>query len=368
MAHNKNFHDKEFDKGTNRKLDLYRLYLRAWLPTFLNTQWTKSIQIFDFFAGPGTDANGNVASPLIAAQELKIALDKHCETKTLDKQITLYLNELDTKKYHSLQETVKQIKALVPAVNIVTTNTDFASLFQQYLQYMRASETANFIFIDQFGLKEVTEDIFKTLTSLSHTDFMFYLAASTANRFKDLADIVKYLPPLTEEDKQSMTGDNVLRILADSYNHNWAPDGYFLGRYSIKKSSNVYGLIFGSRHPAGIEKFLQEAWKMGGDANFDIDHDHIDDSQPSLFPENDIPSRIKEFQSWLIERLKERPKVTDRGLYLVAVRNGMLASHAKAVVNKLRKEGFILNKKINVSYSNWAGKQPSVALEYAEEE
>ena len=61
MAHNKNFHDKEFDKGTNRKLDLYRLYLRAWLPTFLNTQWTKSMQIFDFFAGPGTDVNGNVA-------------------------------------------------------------------------------------------------------------------------------------------------------------------------------------------------------------------------------------------------------------------------------------------------------------------
>ena len=116
-----------------------------------------------------------------------------------------------------------------------------------------------------------------------------------------------------------------------------------------------------------IDKFLKEAWNMGGDANFDIDHDHIDDSQPSLFPENDIPSRIREFQSWLIERLKERPKVTDRGLYLVAVRNGMLASHAKEVVNKLRKEGFILNKKINVSYSNWAGKQPSVALEYAEE-
>ena len=267
-----------------------------------------------------------------------------------------------------LQSVAANIEKQIPNIKVITTNSDFASLFPQYLASMRASKTANFIFIDQFGLKEVTEDIFKTLTSLSHTDFMFYLAAATANRFKDLADVVKYLPPLTDEDKQSMTGDNVLRILADSYTRSWAPDGYFLGRYSIKKGSNVYGLIFGSRHPAGIEKFLQEAWKMGGDANFDIDHDHIDDSQPSLFPENDIPSRIIEFQSWLIERLKERPKVTDRGLYLVAVRNGMLASHAKAVVNKLRKEGFILNKKINVSYSNWAGKQPSVALEYAEEE
>ena len=367
MSHNKNFHKEAFDEGTNCKLALYKQYLRAWIPTFLNNPWIKSIQIFDFFAGPGTDGNGNAGSPLLAAEELKLAIDKHCEKQALDKTITLYLNELDSNKFQTLQKTAAQIRTQVPSVNVEVTNTDFASLFQQYLPCMRANKTANFIFIDQFGLKEVNEDIFRTLTSLSRTDFMFYLSAATANRFKDLADVVKYLPPLTDEDRQNMDGDNVLRILADSYSRNWAPDGYFLGRYSIKKGANVYGLIFGSHHPAGIDKFLQEAWKMGGDANFDIDHDNIDDNQPSLFPENDIPSRIKEFQQALVSYLKTRPQITDRGLYLIAVRNGMLSSHVRSVVNKLKADGFILNKKVNVSYSNWAGKQPSITLEYAEE-
>ena len=62
MSHNKNFHKEAFDEGTNCKLALYKQYLRAWIPTFLNNPWIKSIQIFDFFAGPGTDGNGNAGS------------------------------------------------------------------------------------------------------------------------------------------------------------------------------------------------------------------------------------------------------------------------------------------------------------------
>ena len=196
---------------------------------------------------------------------------------------------------------------------------------------------------------------------------MFYLSAATANRFKDLQSVVQYLPPLTEQDKQEMDGNNVLRILADSYYENWAPHGYFLGQYSIKKSSNVYGLIFGSPHPAGIEKFLQETWKMGGDANFDIDNDNIDDSQPGLFAEFNIPSKVRDFQVKLISFLRKRPAITDRDLYIYAVRNGMLSSHVRDVIKKLQKEGFILNPKINISYSSWAGKKPSITLKYSDE-
>ena len=368
MASNKNFHNKAFDEGTNCKLALYRQYLRAWIPTFLNNKWIRHIKIFDFFAGPGTDGSGNPASPLLAAEEIKLALDKHCEKHFLDKKISLYLNELNVEKYTTLQSTANRIRTIIPDVNITVTNVDFATLFQEYLPLMEASETANFIFIDQFGLKEVTENVFRKLTSLPHTDFMFYLAAATANRFKDLQAIVKYLPPLTEQEKQEMDGNNVLRILADSYNENWAPRGYFLGQYSIKKSSNVYGLIFGSGHPAGIEKFLQETWKMGGDANFDIDNDNIDDLQPNLFAEYNIPSKVRDFQKNLIWFLRKRPSITNRDLYIIAVRNGMLSSHVRDVIKKLQKEGFILNPKINVSYSSWAKKTPPVQLKYSDDE
>ena len=52
--------------------------------------------------------------------------------------------------------------------------------------------------------------------------------------------------------------------------------------FTIKKKRGVYGLIFGSKNPLGVEKFLRVAWEtnpINGVANFDI----FDDSpKPQL--------------------------------------------------------------------------------------
>ncbi len=55
--------------------------------------------------------------------------------------------------------------------------------------------------------------------------------------------------------------------------------------FSIKKGAHIYGIIFGSKHILGVEKFLKIAWnknKINGEANFD--NDNIK-SYPTLFPE-----------------------------------------------------------------------------------
>jgi hypothetical protein len=60
------FHDKPFDEGTLTKLEIFQLYTREWLPVFLARPPTadSEIHLFDFFAGPGCDANGISGSPL----------------------------------------------------------------------------------------------------------------------------------------------------------------------------------------------------------------------------------------------------------------------------------------------------------------
>jgi len=57
-----------------------------------------------------------------------------------------------------------------------------------------------------------------------------------------------------------------------------APADVYLGRFSIKKRGNIYGLIFGSRHLLGIGKFLDVAWdcdEIAGEANFDIERENV---------------------------------------------------------------------------------------------
>ena len=57
----KDIHITVFDEGTLTKLAVLRKYLQGWFPVFLNDRkyrWNK-VEIYDFFAGEGYDAQGN---------------------------------------------------------------------------------------------------------------------------------------------------------------------------------------------------------------------------------------------------------------------------------------------------------------------
>lgn len=73
----RDLHKKPYDEGTQDKLKLYREYLREWLPVFINSEYMDTIQIFDFFAGPGIDIEDNPGSPVITCDEIRNALSQH---------------------------------------------------------------------------------------------------------------------------------------------------------------------------------------------------------------------------------------------------------------------------------------------------
>lgn len=106
----RNLHKKLFDESTKDKLDLYRQYLREWLPVFIHAPFIETLQIFDFFAGPGMDLDGNPGSPMITCDEIRTALpsssDKHFEIKA-------FFNEYDADKFKDLSTCIdKQADAL----------------------------------------------------------------------------------------------------------------------------------------------------------------------------------------------------------------------------------------------------------------
>ena len=47
--------------------------------------------------------------------------------------------------------------------------------------------------------------------------------------------------------------------------------------FQLERDQIIYGLIFGSRHSFGMEKFLKVYWdkdKLAGESNFLINNDH----------------------------------------------------------------------------------------------
>ena len=66
----KNLHDKPFDEGTLKKLEIFELYTKEWLPTFIMSK-AEGIDIFDFFAGTGFDINNVPGSPIRILRQIK---------------------------------------------------------------------------------------------------------------------------------------------------------------------------------------------------------------------------------------------------------------------------------------------------------
>src|SRR5690606_21814045 len=124
------------------------------------------------------------------------------------------------------------------------------------------------------------------LVSLPRTDILFFISSSYLYRFKTLSEFTRYL----NTEKISFDENNYHschRAVANFYrNQIVSGKEYYIGPFSLKKGSNIYGLVFGSNHTYGIEKFLKICWSLDpqrGEANYDIDADNINPVAPSLF-------------------------------------------------------------------------------------
>jgi len=356
----RDLHREAFDESTLVKLDLYRRYIRAWLPVFLNCKSLSvdRIQIFDFFSGPGRDLNGVSGSPIIAVEEITAALAKgHINNPS----IHLYLNEYKKDKFADLKAAFDQI-TIPQSIKVHYLNEDFPTAFSKWkeihdLEDSKRIKSADLLFLDQNGTKQITQDVFSRIVNTDRTDFLFFISSSYINRFKG-QDQNRKGTPIEINDLTNMTTKTAHRILCNAYKR-WLPvnQEYYLAPFSIEKDhgSNVYGLIFGSRHPAGIDKFLSICWKedkLRGEANFDIDGEHIVPDQMTLWDEIKIPNKIQVFEKHLRELILDKKLTSNVEVYKYALNEACRGSHAKDILEKMVQEKLLPRQKFTISYES----------------
>lgn len=332
----KDLFQKPFDEGTLEKLKIFEDYFKEWLPVFISRKeiiW-KEIQIFDFFAGEGTDVNGVYGSPMriLAILNENKALILNSKVK-----IKFIANEFDKDKFELLEQNLNSIIDR-SICTLETCNDDFIKVFNKHFDSMKT--TANFLFLDQNGIKQITEEVFGKLIGLKQTDFLFFISSSFIKRFSELDEFNKYLK-ITKQDLEGKSYYHIHRVVLDYYRSKIPNDKkYFLAPFSIKKPSGIYGLIFGTNHTLGIEKFLHVCWKhdkLTGEANFDIDNEKIDIDNPGLFPEFNIPTKKQIFDSSLKEQIINGTLSTVVNVYLFTLNEGFLLKDANVVLRELSK-------------------------------
>lgn len=320
-------HDQPFDEGTQTKLFIYKSYLQAWLQVFIHTSkfLGKPLQFFDFFSGPGQDPQGNPGSPLILMDELELNREL---IRTKARNIQVLFNDHDAAKSEKLRDLCRERKYSWQP-NILTKEFEEAYA----LNGTQIGQGPSLVFLDQYGVKFVTKKIFTEIAQKPQTDLLFFFASSYQRRFDEEFSNELHVPA-------DVPYTHAHRVVADQF-RKWAPKGYFVGHFSIKKGSNVYGLIFGSGHSLGMYKFLQIAWNVDeqtGEANFPIEAECAQGSLFDGFKETKLELMEKE----LTQKITAKEFRTDGRVALHCITAGILPSRVTTdVYKKLRKQGVL---------------------------
>lgn len=324
-------HGKAFDEATKTKLLIFESYLKAWLPVFIYKPIQRKINVCDFFAGRGKDISGTPGSPLRIISTIK-AFRKAILQKEI--KIDILLNEADKNKFKTLKETVaagkKELADLKDVLNFRYFNEDFDKLFND--QKGNLKDEANLFFIDQNGIKHVTKERIKELDSFLCADYLFFSSSSYLKRF----DFDKYFPDLIIKGVEQT---EIHRKLLEYYRHHLPEKSKTkLYPFTLKKNRNIYGLIFGSQHILGVDKFLKIAWGLNpvnGEANFDIDDDNSK-KQLELFGKK--MTKIESFKENLKKYIVLKKKITNNELYHYTLERGFIPKYAQEVLKEMREE------------------------------
>ena len=362
----RDIHKSEFEEGTQIKLYIFKNYLKEWLPVFIKIRepWWNNIYIYDFFAGPGIDAIGQPGSPIILLEELK-SFCNDLVKKSLN--LTIVFNEFAKKKYKSLLENcsakLEECRSnpdslkYCPrrdtdncAFELLYYNRDFKELFRaEYRKIIESPELPRFMFLDQNGIKHITESVFNDLINLERTDFIFFISSSFAQRFIENPEFSRYLK-LSKQEFVENKPYHCHRVIFEYYRSLIPTEKvYYLYPFSIKKGANVYGLIFGSNHPLGAEKFLKVVWSVNeqtGEANFDIENEKINPDEPRLFPEQDKPNKLQFFETNLKKMILDGSIGSNREVYDYTFYFGCLPRHANSVLRSLIRDDKISSELI----------------------
>lgn len=331
------FHDKPFDEGTLTKLQIFELYAREWFPVFLSPQnpLRSVIHVFDFFAGPGTDCKNVLGSPLRLLRQLQAYQGSQGWEKV---HIQAHFYDENSDKTAQLKKNIARYGLQLLNVDFDIQALRFDEAFRESASTLADPQAAKLVLIDQTGVAQVTPEVFRKLVHSPTCDFLFFISSSTLHRFRDHPAIKQKI--VRPEDYY-----HVHRVALEYY-RGLLPPGreYYLAPFSIKKGANIYGLIFGSAHPRGIDKFLEVAWRQdgfSGEANFSIDRENIQPDQ-LLLPMTEVqPSKITVFENELEGLLRGGCLLNEVEVMRVCFEYGVKRQHARPVLSKLMKEGII---------------------------
>ncbi len=342
----RDLHSDPFDETTITKLEIFEDYAEAWIPTFVMQDYFDELHIFDFFAGPGYDTNGIPGSPIRFLTKVSSFLGRFLSTKT---KVVLHLNEYEPdksnqNKFELLKKNCEEFLLENPKLKYFTNleyyNEDTEILFFKLLD--KISKFPSLVYLDQNGVKFISKQFVLELEKLKGVDFIYYSSSSYFWRYGGTVEFRKIIEFDMEELKRNKY-QNIHRIVISKLKEAIPKNSELkLFPFSLKKGSNIYGIIFCAKHFRAVDKFLDIAWKRNrtnGEADFDIDEDKVK-GQLDMFVEKKL-TKVEKFKTELEGLILYKKLQSNADVLIYTYENGHIPQQAKEVLISLKKAGKI---------------------------
>ena len=346
----KDFHNSKFDKGTQSKLEVFKEYFKESFPVFLHSPFFDEIFIYDFFAGQGLNDKGEHGTAFNILNEIKPYCDEIRKSKKKvyiilnDKQVSEVLKSNVLDFFKTCKTNCSGDCVFSEDENLIVRAEDFETYFAKiYPAMLKRKKAAKLLYLDPFKFV-IDSDLFQKLINIPSADFICFMPSFFLRRFPNEPAFNKYIDTSKIDFEESKPA-HCHRVIADYFKTLVPSDKeYFMGCFSIKKDSGYNGLLFGSNHTFGAEKFQKVCWKIDdvtGEADYNIDRELTYDKQGVLFEYEKIPMKIKQFNLDLENEIVSGKIKTDIDAYKYALKNRCLVKHAAERLKELIKEGKI---------------------------
>ncbi|MEO8172744.1 MAG: three-Cys-motif partner protein TcmP [Sediminibacterium sp.] len=337
----KDLHEKPFDETTIAKLEIFEDYAEAWIPTFVMSG-ADTICIFDFFAGTGYDKNAVEGSPIRILNKIKQQIGNIFQKNV---KVKVFLNEWEPNKKEQVKFELLKIacndfleknKNVKKAIELNLYNEDFEEIFPKLLPEIK--KFPSLVYLDQNGIKFLSEKYFLELEKTKQTDFLYFVSASYFWRFGERKEFKVHLDidmVAAKKDPYKFIHRNIIEQLRQKLPSNSKLKLY---PFSLRKGPNIHGIIFGATHSRAVDKFLSIAWKRNetnGEANFDIDEDKKK-AQLAFFEDKKL-TKIEDFKERVKQKILSREIKNNFELLNFVYDEGHVGSHAAECLREMKK-------------------------------
>jgi three-Cys-motif partner protein len=344
----------ELEAHTEAKHRLYKRYLDAWWPIFLQQAWVTRVTYVDAFSGPGEYESGEEGSPVFALDRL-LKHEARGRMNLNRERVTLIFIEEDKRRHAHLCRLLKQrfgpLGELPVTVRVERGRAEVDTM--RLLDDTHAWGHPILAIFDSWGNVGVPWQDLKRIAENRSSEYVVTFGPNwfsrRENQEPDKLNIVFGGSQFWQPSDDDLTSTHRWREWLETYREaiRRAGHDYALTFQVMPKTGQPLYLVYGTGHTAGVDAFKAAMWNVDVSDGMRFDDPRTTAAkqaamaarQPTLFDDPDAPD--PELLGFVDEVIRDRGAATVREVadFLLTETARWRETHARPAIRYLLDEG-----------------------------